>query len=342
MLYVLAIVPLLVAAYLLIQRKRKTTAVHIGSIAPIRAAHERARSFRKHVPPVLLLLSVVLLLFSLSRPTMKLILPSQRGTVVLALDISGSMLATDIAPSRIEASRAAARAFVEEQPASVRIGVVVFAGSSAVAQRPTLNRTDVLSAIDRFQTQLGTAIGSGVLTSLSAIFEDMQLDLDLPQVRGGMLGGGIRRQDDPPPQESAVPAPVEPGSYESAVVVLLTDGQTTQGPNPISAAQVAADLGVRVYTVGLGTEEGAILTFFGRSMRVQLDEQTLEEIADITKGDYFRAGSEEDLRRVYRSLSSQLVLAEEETEITALFAALAAVLLVLSVMMSLLWYARLA
>jgi Ca-activated chloride channel family protein len=252
------------------------------------------------------------------------------------------MLATDIEPSRIEASRQAARTFVEEQPSNVRIGVVVFAGTSAVAQQPTLDRGEVYAAIDRFQTQLGTAVGSGLLTSLSAVFEDMQLDVELPQVQGGMMFGGGNREPPPDPPADRVPNPVEPGSYESAVVVLLTDGQTTQGPDPLAAAQVAADLGVRVYTVGLGTEEGAILRFFGRSMRVQLDERTLEEIADITEGDYFRAGSESDLREVYRSLSSQLVLAREQTEITAIMAAIAALFLLSSVVLSMLWFGRIA
>ena len=132
-----------------------------------------------------------------------------------------------------------------------------------------------------------------------------------------------------------------PGSYESAVVVLLTDGQTTQGPDPIVAAQIAADLGVRVYTVGLGTEEGAVLSFFGRSIRVQLDDAALQTIADRTHAQYFRAGSDSDLREIYRALSTQLVLEREQTEVTALFAALGALLLVVSGVLSMLWYTRL-
>ncbi|MFP4550888.1 MAG: VWA domain-containing protein [Spirochaetales bacterium] len=345
MLYFLALVPVFVAAYMLILRRKRSAAVTLGSTMVARAAAARTRSFRRHIPPLLLLMSLTLLIFGLSRPMMELVLPSQRGTVILALDISGSMLATDIEPSRIEASREAARAFVDEQPANVRIGVVVFAGSSAVAQQPTLDRGEVFAAIDRFQTQLGTAVGSGLLTSLSAVFEDMQLDIALPEVQGGMMfGGGQRgsREPQPDPPTSRVPDRVEPGSYESAVIVLLTDGQTTQGPDPLAAAQVAADLGVRVYTVGLGTEEGAILRFFGRSMRVQLDERTLEEIADVTEGEYFRAGSESDLRDVYRSLSSQLVLAREQTEITAIVAGIAALFLLSAVVLSMLWFSRIA
>lgn len=347
MLYTLFALPLLVGVYILLLRRRGRGAIKFGNLPALRAAAEKTSSHRRHIPPILFLLSVGVLLFSLARPTTEVLLPSQRGTVVLALDISGSMLATDIDPSRIEASRAAARAFVEEQPSDVRIGVVVFAGSSAVAQQPTLNRGDVFAAIDRFQTQLGTAVGSGILTSLSAVFEDMQLDIELPQVEGGfMFGGGGGRTSRPLGEdgqaETRLPDPVKPGSYDAAVVVLLTDGQTTQGPDPIAAAQIAADLGVRVYTVGLGTEEGAILSFFNRSMRVQLDEATLVDIADLTEGEYFRAGSEDDLREVYRSLSSQLVLAREQTEITAFFAALAAVFLLVAATLSMLWFNRIA
>jgi Ca-activated chloride channel family protein len=342
MLYALILIPILVAIYLIALQKKKRTALRHGNIALVRAAMAADHSFRRHIPPILFLVALSALLFSLSRPTMEITLPSQRGTVILALDISGSMLATDIEPSRIEASREAARAFVEEQPASVRIGVVVFAGSSAVAQQPTLERSDIFAAIDRFQTQFGTAVGSGIITSLGAVFEDMQLDVDLPHVQGGfMMGGDSGSPLGQAPPESNIPEPVEPGSYGSAVIVLLTDGQTTQGPDPLAAAQVAADLGVRVYTVGLGTEEGAILNFFGRSMRVQLDETTLEEIARITDADYFRAGSESDLRAVYSSLSSQLVLATEETEITAVFAAVAIVVLVIGALLSLAWAHRL-
>lgn len=343
MLVLLVLVPALVGAYLLLLRRRRGQALRYGNLSVMQAAAAKSSSFRRHVPPLLFLLAITALIVATARPATEVVLPSQRGTVILALDISGSMRANDINPNRLEASRVAARAFVEQQPRNVRIGIVAFAGTAALVQPPTLNRGDVLDAIDRFQTQLGTAVGSGILASISAIFEDLELDLDIPPIpEGRAFGFGGGGGTSPPPDGPRLPNPVPPGSYQSAVIVLLTDGQTTQGPDPIVAAQIAADLGVRIYTVGLGTEEGAILSFFGRSMRVQLDEAALQTIADRTHAQYFRADSETNLREIYEALSTQLVLEREQTEITALFAALAALLLVVASILSMLWYHRIA
>lgn len=344
MLYLLILVPALVGAYLLLLRRRRGQALRYGNLSVVQAAAAKSSSFRRHVPPLFFLLAMTSLIFATARPATEVVLPSQRGTVILALDISGSMRATDINPSRLEASRVAARAFVEQQPRNVRIGIVAFAGTAALVQPPTLDRGDVLEAIDRFQTQLGTAVGSGILASISAIFEDLELDLDIPPIPEGRafgFGGGGGGMNEPP-SGPRLPNPVPPGSYQSAVIVLLTDGQTTQGPDPIVAAQLAADLGVRIYTVGLGTEEGAILSFFGRSMRVQLDEAALQTIADRTHAQYFRADSDTNLREIYEALSTQLVLEREQTEITAIFAGLAALLLVVAALLSMLWYHRIA
>ena len=339
-LWLLALLPLLALGYVMVLRRKRGGAARLGSIAVVREAHARSRPVRQHIPPILVGLSLALLMISTARPTTEITLPSQRGTVILAMDISGSMLATDVAPSRLEAARNAARAFVEEQPPQVRLGLVVFAGTAAVAQAPTLNRSEVLAAIDRFNTQMGTAVGSAILTSLASIFEgDTSLDFDFIAPGGGRLfGDGAGRDVDIP----RVHNPVPPGSYNNAVVVLLTDGQTTQGPDPVQAAQLAADLGVRVFTVGLGTREGAVLSFFGRSIRVQLDEDTLQTIADRTHGRYYHASSDTDLREVYRALSTELVLETEETEITFVFAAIAGLLLLAGTFLSMLWFNRLA
>jgi Ca-activated chloride channel family protein len=271
-----------------------------------------------------------------------LTLPSQHETVILAMDISGSMRASDVEPSRIAAAQAAARAFVAEQPRHTRIGVVTFAGTAAVAQAPTPNREDLLAAIDRFQLQRATAIGSGILVSLKAIFPDADFDLRSSNPRREPMSDSLRgtpldRMHDP---DKPVFKPVPPGSYTSAAIILLTDGQSNVGPNPIEAARMAAERGVRVFTVGFGTTEGEILRFEGWSMRVRLDEETLKTIADLTQGEYFYAGSAEDLKKVYQTLSSRLVLETKETEITALFSAAAAVLASLSALLSLLWYNR--
>ena len=340
MLALLALLPVLALGYVIVLRRKRGGAARLGSIALIREAHARSRPVRRHIPPILVGLSLALLIVSIARPTTEITLPSQRGTVILAMDISGSMLATDVDPSRLEAARGAARAFVEAQPSQVRLGLVVFAGTAAVAQAPTLSRSDVLAAIDRFNTQMGTAVGSAILTSLASIFEhDANLDFDfMAPGNGRSLGDGGGRDVQIP----RVHNPAPPGSYRNAVVVLLTDGQTTQGPDPLHAAQLAADLGVRIFTVGLGTRDGAVLSFFGRSIRVQLDEETLQTIADRTHGRYYHASSDTDLRDVYRALSTQLVLEAEETEITFVFAAIAAVLLLIGTALSMLWFNRLA
>ena len=194
----------------------------------------------------------------------------------------------------------------------------------------------MLAAIDRFHLQRGTAVGNGILASLAAIFEGSGLNLEPDQPRSGAPLGQPR-----PPQERGF-EPVEPGSFTSAVVVLLTDGQTTTGPNPVEVAELAADLGVRVFTVGLGTTSGEITGFGGRTMRVQLDEASLKLIADRTHGKYFLAGTEEDLHEVYRELSTQFAMEREETELTALVAGAAALFSLISATLSLLWFGRIA
>ena len=263
--------------------------------------------------------------------------------MILAMDVSGSMRATDVQPNRLAAAQAAAKAFVTDQPRHTRIGVVSFAGTAAVVQAPTLSREDVVAAIDRFQLQRGTAVGSGLLVSLKVIFPDVEFDLRSANPRVDPAGES-RRSGSPlaPPADpaKAPPKPVAPGSYPSAVIILLTDGQTTAGPDPIESARIAADRGVRVYTVGVGTPDGQVLGFEGWSFRARLDEEALKTIANITRGEYFYAGTATDLKKIYQSMNSRIVMEKKETEVTALFAAGAAVLALLAALLSLLWFNR--
>jgi Ca-activated chloride channel family protein len=220
------------------------------------------------------------------------------------------------------------------------VGVVAFAGTAAVVQAPTFSREDVVAAIDRFQLQRATAIGSGIVLSLATIFPDAGIDLSqvtgqrpmAPQALGENNGENKARDF----------KPVEPGSYASAAVILLTDGQRTTGPDPVESARMAADRGVRVYTVGIGTKEGDTIGFEGWSMRVRLDEETLKTIADLTRAEYFYAGTAADLKKVYQTLSSRLVMEKKETEITALFAILGATLALAAAGLSLWWFGRVA
>lgn len=329
--------PLLPLAYWALLRRRKRAALTHPSLLRVRQAIGPGGGWRRHLPPALLALALGLLLLASARPTATLTLPLREQTLLLAMDVSGSMRATDVAPNRLAASQAAAKTFVQGLPRQVRVGVVSFAGTAAVVQAPTHSREDVLAAIDRFQLQRGTAIGSGIVLGLATLFP--QAGIDLSQVTGERR---MPRAADEPAREPAPFTPMAPGSYGAAAIILLTDGQRTTGPDPIEAARMAAERGVKVYTVGFGTVDGEVIGFDGWSMRVRLDEPTLEHIAAITRAEYFRAGSAQDLRKVYDALSARLVLERRETEITALFAAAAALLLLLASALSLAWYGRVA
>ena len=224
---------------------------------------------------MLFLLALVVLVVAIARPTATVTLPSQHETIILAMDVSGSMRATDVAPSRIVAAQNAARAFVADQPASARIGVVSFAATASVVQPPTRNREEILAAIDRFQLQRGTAIGSGILVALKTIFPDVEFDLRASNPRGDAGRDGPLDKARAP-GETAHRRRSRRARTPTAAIVLLTDGQTTTGPNPIEAARMAADRGVRIYTVGIGTANGEILGSEGWSMRVRLDEDALK------------------------------------------------------------------
>ena len=332
----LVLVPLLAGLYVWLLRRRKRLAVRYANLSLVKEALGRGAGWRRHVPPVLFLLALTSLMVAVARPTAVVTLPSQHETIILAMDVSGSMRAADVEPNRLTASQVAAKAFVSEQPRSARIGVVSFAGTAALVQPPTQNREDIVAAIDRFQLQRGTAIGSGIIVSLAAIFPDAGIDI------GQLTYGREPRSQAIDQKKDGKPAfkPVPPGSYPSAVIILLTDGQRTTGPDSVEAAKMAADRGVRVFTVGVGTPQGEIIGFEGWSMRVRLDEETLKQIANITHGEYFYAGNAVDLKKIYENLNSRLVMEKKETEISALFAGLGALLAVIAASLSVLWFHR--
>jgi Ca-activated chloride channel homolog len=338
MLWLLLIVPVLVAGYFFLLRRKKEAALRYASLSLVKEALGAGQRFRRHIPPLLFLVALIAMITAIARPAAVVTLPSQHRTIILAMDVSGSMRATDVQPNRISAAQAAAKAFVAEQPSNVRIGVVSFAGTAAVVQPPTQNREDIYAAIDRFQLQRATAIGSGIIVSLATIFPDAGIDVSSLIYRGNAPRG--IPLDQARKTEKPAFTPVPPGSYTSAAIILLTDGQRTTGPDSIEAARMAADRGVRIFTVGFGTKSGETIGFEGWSMRVRLDEETLKTIANITRGEYFYAGSATDLKKVYQSLNDRLVLEKKDMEISALFSAAAAVTAVISVLLSLLWFNR--
>jgi Ca-activated chloride channel family protein len=259
------------------------------------------------------------------------------------------MRATDVNPSRIVAAQTAAKAYIKDQPRDVRIGIVAFAATALLVQTPTTDHAALNSAIDRFELQRGTAVGSGILVAMSTLFP--QDNFPINQFNSGNFGGygrwgnydfrdrfgGTALGERAPPKKHV---PVEPGSYKNAVAILLTDGQTNAGYDPIDAARMASEYGLRVYTVGFGTARGNIIGFGGFSMRAQLDEEALKKISDMTKARYFHATSAEDLKAVYDVLSRQIVVETREMEITAFFAALAALLMLTAAGLSLAWFHR--
>ena len=352
LLWLLLLLPLLVALYFwLLSRKRKST-LRLASVSVVKLAMGRGPGWRRHVPPLLMLLALGALLVAVARPTATITLPMSERTIILAMDVSGSMRAEDVKPNRLVASQEAAKAFVNNLPSEVKVGVVSFAGTAAVVQAPTTSRDDVLAAIDRFQLQRGTATGSGIILSLATLFPDHGIEIqhvtgqrNFPGGNSGNSGSiaGKNERNDGKGGAGTTPfTPVPPGSYNSAAVIMLTDGQRTTGPDPLDAAKMAAERGIRVYTVGIGTTAGETIGFEGWSMRVRLDEETLKSISSITQGEYFYAGTAEDLVKVYQSLSSRMVVERKVTEVSALFAALGALLAVLSAGLSVWWFGRVA
>ncbi len=340
-LWLLALIPALVGLYVLAMRRKKRLAVRYASLSMVRDALGIGQRVRRHIPPFLFLIGLALMIVAIARPTAVVRLPTQHETVILAMDVSGSMRAVDVKPTRLAAAQEAARAFINDQPGNVRIGIVSFAGTAAVVQPPTDNREDLLAAIDRFELQRATAIGSGLLVSLKSIFPDVEFDLRAsnPHVKKDNPHGTAIDEVKKPAKEP--PQPVPPGSYKSAVIILLTDGQTTTGPDPIESAKMVAERGVRVYTVGVGTVQGEVIGWEGWSMRVRLDEDSLKQIANVTRGEYFYAGTATDLKNIYKSMNSKMELTKQQTEITALFVAGAMVFVVIGAGLSLMWFNRL-
>lgn len=343
-LWLLLGVPVLIGLYFLLLRRKKQVAVRYTSVGLVRDAIGPWHRFRRHVPPLLFLLALIAGIIATARPSAVITLPSEQRTIILAIDVSLSMRARDVEPSRLEAAQAAAKAFVAEQPSDVRIGIVSFAGTASLVQTPTRDRKELVEAIDRFELQRHTAIGTGILVSLAALFPEDGIDLEPFLFRGAYSSrdGGRGVPIDRPDKENGKKPfkPVPPGSHPSAAIILLTDGRTTTGPNPMETAKLAAERGVRIYTVGFGTAAGGEVGFEGWSIYVRFDEETLKQIADVTRAEYYYAGTAEDLRKVYKSLNTSLVLERKETEISALVIAAAAALAIAAAVLSLLWFNR--
>lgn len=334
-LWLMLAVPLLPVLYLWLLRRRGKPALRYSSLAIVREA--ASRPWRRHVPPALLLIACSLLLFAAARPLATVTLPWARSSIMLAMDVSLSMRVSDVKPTRLAAAQEAAKLFLRDLPKNIDVGLVTFAGSAQVAQAATLDRASLVSAIDAFQMQYGTAIGNAIVVCLAELFPDEGINL------GDMTFGPRQKLRGREEKEAALPKPITPaapGSYSSAAILLLSDGRRTTGVDTLEAAKMAADRGVRIHVVGLGTVDGVAGDPGGLAIYMQLDEPTLREVARMTGGEYHHAGSAEELRSVYQDLGSRLQVQTRETEITALLAMIAAILVLAAASLSLLWFGR--
>lgn len=314
MLWGLVALPLLVWAYLRLERRRPRGVMLVPNVEMLaRAAGGRGR-WRRWMPPVLHLLGIGMILIGLARPSAPLPVPAREGVVVLSIDVSRSMLADDLRPTRMAGAKLAAHEFVRALPGGFRVGLVTFSSHATTVVPPTADRARIHGAIDLLTPESATAIGEGLLEAIWA----------LPG-RVRPLAGGEGAIALPPAQARKLP----PG-----VIVLLSDGQSNRGTHPLEAARIARDLQVKVYTVGVGTPEGTTLTVAGRSILVRLDEETLRGMAETAGGAYYRTTNLGELRRVYRHLGREIGWERRPTEVTALAAGAALACLVAAVVSS--------
>jgi Ca-activated chloride channel family protein len=327
MLLSLLLIPVFVALYLRRQQQRQRLVTHYGSFGLLQAAGQQIGS-RRHVPPLLFLTGLTLLMLAMARPEAEVSLPRIEGTVILAFDVSGSMAADDLDPNRMEAAKVAAQKFVEQQPESVLIGVVAFSDSGFAVQVPTDDREAILTTIQRLSPQLGTSLANGIFASLNVLLAEQERETE-PRFYTNLT-----------PEPTPSPTPMPEGVFTPAVIVLLTDGENNESPDPLEAAQVAADRGVRIHTDGIGSPEGAQLNIDGFIIQSRLDEEMLKQISAITGGSYYNAANEEDLEQIYRDLDPQLVIKPEKMEVTSIFAGVSIVALLVGSAFSMLWFSR--
>lgn len=346
----LVALPVLLTAYVWQLRRRRSTVVRHSNVALVRAAAGPVRRWRRHVPIALVLASLALLGLAGARPQVEADVPVSSSTIIVALDVSGSMCATDVNPNRLSAAQAAVRAFVEGQDEETKVGLVLFSGFAQLAVAPTTNRDDVLTTLAEVTTGRGTTIGAAILTSIDAIAE-----IDPNVARSDPVGA-------PGPSSSATARPARPAGFAPEIVVLLTDGANTRGVTPAQAAEQAAARGVRVYPIGFGTKSptqmvcspdqmGAFGTggFPGRREPVGrftdpsgrnylvVDDAALKQVAEVTRAEYFAATDAAQLARVLRDLPQHVTVQQRQVDVSAAFAAIAALMLVAGLGLSIRW-----
>jgi Ca-activated chloride channel homolog len=320
MLVLLVFVPLAVAGYVALSRQRARRRAALAAQGFVPSASARRHRGLRHVPFALFLAALVLLLVAFARPQVSVGLPRYEGTVILAFDVSNSMQATDLQPTRLDAAKAAAHQFVDKQPDSIQIGVVAFSDGGLITLPPTHAKADVQGAIDRLKPLGGTSLGQGIFTSLNAIAGK---PIELPD-------GSLDNLDN-----------VDIGYYGSSAIVLLSDGENTADPDPVSVAQLASVAGVHIFPIGIGSPQGTVLQIDGFSVATALDEDTLKKIADVTGGTYFNAPDASSLQHIYDHIDLKFTHHSEQREATGWLTGASLLLLVLGATLSLAWLGRL-
>ena len=352
-LYLLGLIPLIIAAYILIMRRRRRFAIRYSSLVLVREALPQQSWLRRYLPLALFLLALTSLIVALGRPVSIVTVPTGQTGIILAIDVSRSMCSTDVQPNRLQAAETAALSFVHNQKSNTQIGIVAFSGFAELVQPPTTDEESLQAAIESLLVGRRTAIGSGILKSLDAIAE---IDKSVaPSIVDGSPG--------------IEPQPVPKGAYAPDIIVLLTDGVSNTGPLPLDAAKQAVDRGVKVYTIGFGTANGGEFPFCGQQIqgsepfavgggggfggggfgggvgfgggggfRRGIDEQTLKQVADMTGGSYYSAESAGELQKVFQQLPTYLIAKHETTEISVIFTAIGALLAGLAIALSLMWH----
>jgi|HigsolmetaAR202D_1030399.scaffolds.fasta_scaffold00176_32 Mg-chelatase subunit ChlD len=330
MLLLLVLVPILVLFYRHVQRQRAELLERHKGFGLLQGSQGALLERRRHIPPLIFLIGITVLLLAVARPEMQISLPRIEGTVILVFDVSGSMKATDVEPNRLELAKSLARDFVERQPNTVQIGVVVFSDGGFSVQAPTNDQDQILTAISRIGTEQGTSLGQGILAALNVLApSDDDAPLRYSMALPNDEEDGQRRREIR-----------EPGSQRSSAIVMFTDGENTGDPDPIEVATFASEQGVRVYPVGVGTLSGIDLEVEGFIVHTQLDDAMLQQIAEITAGSYFHAEDRDRLQDIYDAVSLQLTVKPEKTEVTAVFAGIGVFFLVIGALLSLMWFNR--
>ena len=363
----LLLAPALLATYLWSLRRRRRYAVRHPDLALVRAALPPLSRWRPHLPVALLVLGVGLLGLAVARPQASAEVPVQRTAVILALDVSRSMCATDVSPNRLTVAREAVRAFVLAQPAETRLGLVAFSGSAALVVPPTTDSESLLTSLEALTTGRGTAIGSAILTSVDAI---AAVNGQVEPVGEVPLGPeNTQQRGVPAPVPSVIdPPPGATGGFVSDIVVLLTDGANTRGVLPFAAARLAAERRIRVYPIGFGTTTPSQMVCTaaqlggdafgefgprngvdqfpgigggggggGRGNFLLVDEPTLQAVAKATGGAYHRASDAAQLGEVLRGIPREVVLQREDVELTAYLALLAALVVAAALVLAVRW-----